>query len=353
MNTNLYVWESLWTVLGMFGFIGWFMLDSKNQYSFFPGSIMTSRILQTNVDIISNKQITQWAVEHAQDDNRSSILSRHWWYESLPKEIQDRFQQTILHPKIEWMFRRLFSKSQYTIEPIYDMNELYIAGDDQKDKVHSDNVFYIPHIDGPFSFLPYVSVYRCLIALNPNDHISTRFPMCDKEVTLTTGDVLAFDFNREIHYIEKIRASEDPRIVLKAHYCIYPNEWVYIGTIVKYCNIWYNGLFRKLFLHSIEPVHFLETISSYAVVYGTHIFVWSDMYVGHKNFTYTMILYSMYLSGQINVKTLSYWFYGTALYKHVSILAYLKDLEHIETISYMRDILLYCALGMTTRFVLT
>ncbi len=56
--------------------------------------------------------------------------------------------------------------------------------------------------------------------------ITTHYPLANISKNACKGDVIAFDFNREVHYIScdesKIESSDKFRVVLKLHYCIYP-----------------------------------------------------------------------------------------------------------------------------------
>jgi hypothetical protein len=57
------------------------------------------------------------------------------------------------------------------------------------------------HTDGPWGVYPFCGLYRCMLSINDNEMIRTRFPFAGKEFTLSNGDVAGFDFNREIHDI--------------------------------------------------------------------------------------------------------------------------------------------------------
>ena len=52
------------------------------------------------------------------------------------------------------------------------------------------------------------------------------------------GDVLAFDFNREVHYIStdhsKKDISDDFRVTLKLHYCVYPRLLAPLGWLMHW-----------------------------------------------------------------------------------------------------------------------
>ena len=57
--------------------------------------------------------------------------------------------------------------------------------------------------------LPFASVYRTLIAITDNEYIRTRFPSVPKDYVLSKGDMLSFDFNREIHYIDRLENNKN------------------------------------------------------------------------------------------------------------------------------------------------
>ena len=80
------------------------------------------------------------------------------------------------------------------------MNELYVSINNSN-KLNSDRVFFSKHIDGPFGFFPFCSVYRTLIGCNDNNFIITHFPLKNKDICISKNDLLPFDYNKENHYI--------------------------------------------------------------------------------------------------------------------------------------------------------
>ena len=85
-------------------------------------------------------------------------------------------------------------------------------------KSESDiQIFYSKHVDGPLGLIPFVSVYRCIVGMDKNLSTFTHFPMKPLSKNACEGEVLAFDFNREIHYITKDttkeKDSDDFRVV--------------------------------------------------------------------------------------------------------------------------------------------
>jgi hypothetical protein len=99
---------------------------------------------------------------------------------------------------------------------------------------------------------PFASVYRSIIAVNPNKHIKTIFTSKPLERVLTEGDVMAFDFNREVHRIEMVEgfssnAIRDQRYALKVHYLVYPSALPYYGYLLAWLTSTYDQIARRAF----------------------------------------------------------------------------------------------------------
>lgn len=101
--------------------------------------------------------------------------------------------------QIDNMFRQKFSKDQYGISVISGMNEVYVSGPTKSGS--SDTVFTTRHIDGPWALVPFCSTYRCILGLDSSGVYTTVFPNIPDELTCREGDIVCFDYNREIHYI--------------------------------------------------------------------------------------------------------------------------------------------------------
>merc|ERR1719230_1968192 len=112
------------------------------------------------------------------------------------------------------------------------MNEVYVSSPTYT--MNSDKVFYMAHVDGPFFCWPHCYLFRSIIGINENQMISTQFPMTPMKATISTGDMVAFDFNREIHYIENdpSKPNTDFRITLKVHYLVYPKSLKRFGKLL-------------------------------------------------------------------------------------------------------------------------
>lgn len=342
-------------------FFGWYRLDSNHNEAWFPGSIQYCRIVNGRVteDTESwSSQLCSWILEHNtnNEDIDKPKSSRHWWYTELPATIQIMFDKCTNSSHIQKCMReRVFDETSYSIVPIREMDELYVTGPPRAAKSHSDRVFFIPHIDGPFSWFPYASVYRCMVSLNQNDNITTEFLMAEKNYTLTNGEFVAFDFNREIHMIREkesytpTAAAKPPRICAKVHYCIFPKGWEAYGLWCAQWNIWYNKRFRELFLHTINPITLQEWAASLQVVYSTYVFVYSDMWIGHRNIVYLAALWSC----RFEKSTFDFILFSTAIYKQVNMVNVNCDkMNQLEFRSFLRDTFLYFGVWLMSVFLL-
>ena len=191
------------------------------------------------------------------------------------------------------------------------MDEIYVSANNRLEN-SSDTVFYNKHIDGPYYLFPFCSVYRCIFAINTNTNIDTYIDRTNEKITLTIGDCLIFDFNREIHYISKNNTihrfmsfdsdtkttnsditstdsdsdneyEKDPhRITLKIHFITYPKYLKYFAMILKHLNIQYNKNARKLFLYTISPKSLCEKIVAKQILFTTKATYLIEKYVSFQ-----------------------------------------------------------------------
>lgn len=276
-------WDTLFYSCSVGWLAGLFLIDSR---PFFTGR----RVLSTNItDTVTEKaseKLKTWAIQNM--ENNSVAVSHHWWYLELPVEIRQWMDVCTSSTKISSMFNSIFDPLLYHAEIIPEMNEIYISGEDRTNEyMQSDRVFFIPHIDGPFIWMPFVSVYRCMIGLNENSRIITHFPIQSEKKKVQTGDVLAFDYNREIHYISVCadggKTKEEPRIALKVHYCIYPKCMFWLGMCMYSLNVTYNTTMRKAFLETIQPNTYISRLKGSIIVIATHTYVSIERYIGYRN----------------------------------------------------------------------
>jgi len=164
------------------------------------------------------------------------------------------------------------------VENIDEMNELYISciGADGSDKV-----FETMHIDGPFAFLPFCRVFRTIVTVQGNSSIFTEFPTMKGSYNLLTNEILAFDYDRNIHYIWKNDeiCDNNVRIILKLHYIVVPTYLPkHVVKLSKKLHVDYNSLMRNLFLNSQAP-----NMLSFVINNGTVGYCYFHQYIGYWN----------------------------------------------------------------------
>lgn len=157
--------------------------------------------------------------------------------------------------------------------PISKMNELYVSAIGSGG---SDRVFETPHIDGLFAWLPRCHVLRCVVALQGNEAVCTSFHFPEETYVLTTGTFLAFDYNRDIHYIWKKGSVEDTskRVIMKLHYLMAPKGMPHmVVDWYRSIHTYYNAGMRRLFLKSQQPETVVGGAISIMINGGTKLYV--------------------------------------------------------------------------------
>ena len=140
--------------------------------------------------------------------------------------------------------------------------------------------------------MPFATCYRMIIGLDNNTNVSTCFPMNNKTTKVKKGDVVLFDYNRDTHYIyTDSDESEELRVVLKVHYCIYPKWALYIGKLLGYLCISYNERARNLFLYTLITNDKLKKHIAYIMVMATKLYYYIEYYIGYNNISYIGLLY--------------------------------------------------------------
>lgn len=168
---------------------------------------------------------------------------------------------------IEAAFRTVFPKKHYDIKPVQSMNEIYVTAVGAKKSINSDAVFYTPHTDGPYWFLPHASLYRVLVGVTPNSMVRTRFNLqhSSQDQVLDIYGVVGFDYNRELHWIDHVpnTKNDERRSLLKLHFVVYPKGWHLYGKLCAYLNTSYNTWARGNFLTTLRPSGAYEIIMAW------------------------------------------------------------------------------------------
>jgi Phospholipid methyltransferase len=225
----------------------------------------------------------------------STPETTHVW----PHEREATAKATVQLEKdaaIEAGFRSVFPAKHYDVKPVQGMNEIYVTAVGAKKSINSDAVFYTPHVDGPYWFLPGASLYRVLVGLTPNQMVRTRFNLQheSQDQVLDMYGVVGFDYNRELHWIDHVPdapKNAERRSVLKLHFIVYPRGWVRYGQFCAHVNAVYNTWARGNFLTTLRPKGLYE----YAMAWWIWLITWGNAafeeVVGWDNVVYTTTAY--------------------------------------------------------------
>lgn len=169
--------------------------------------------------------------------------------------IRDKISNIILKSFIDQKYSiNIGKKYEWDIMPIIEMNELYIPSIEvsNSDVIIENIQQKIGFYDGPFFFLPYCHVYKCIVGIQGNENIHSIFPQENKELLIHKNEIIAFDYNRDAHYIYKTEnkndedsdytiVPEEECIMLKTHYIIFP-LWMPLLIVIFYkkLHIWFN-----------------------------------------------------------------------------------------------------------------
>lgn len=198
------------------------------------------------------------------DVNYNKNKTFHQYSRELPSYVRDRFEY-IQNGHIMRKLKHLYIDN--IVENIDGMNELYISAIGSNG---SDKVFETMHIDGPFCFLPFCTVLRCIVAIQGTPNIITAFPFVTQEHALLTNDYLAFDYNRDTHFIYEKPGTitRDSRILLKLHYLIVPRFIPRsVANFYKKTHVLYNSFMRTTFLASQKDSLLAKTINGSTIFY--------------------------------------------------------------------------------------
>ncbi len=304
---------------------------------FTPRSGLLRARLNSRGDLADLAMLRDWVEAQAPPADTTT----HWWFSGLDSPLRQAFERIASSPQMFEMFRNRYSERLFTVEPLPGMNEIYVASLSHRN--NSDAVFYTEHIDGPFMVYPSASVFRCIVALNENVQIRTTFPMTPESVTLTTGDVGGFDFNREIHRIEHNAGAENSgrRITLKLHYCVYPRSLAAYGKLLGYLTTRWDIAARSLFLKSLRPQRIQERALARAILLGTRIYRLLAEYVGGGSIAYLTLLLAAN-----PLFSLPVFLYGSSFVHYLLYFAVYYTREDVAFYTFQRRAMFFKALAL-------
>ncbi|TVP97257.1 MAG: hypothetical protein EA381_15480 [Planctomycetaceae bacterium] len=279
--------------------------------------------------------------------------STHWWQTDLTGEAREAFDRLSRDASLMAMIRR-FHGTGYEVHPVLGMNELYVTGPPKQST--SDTVFYMGHVDGPWSVFPGARLYRCMVAASENAEVTTHFPMIGADYAqpegyrLETGDSVAFDFNRELHYITRDPSAKqvEPRVNLKLHFVAHPDAMSWYGSLLAKLTTVYDLRARGLFLQTIDPNSWVQNLKTQWILGWTKAFEWIVRFVGWTNLAYVLLMAAISVAlGDPR------WFVATTSFVHYAIyIATLRERGAVSFGEFRRNALFFKTVALTQLFVL-
>ena len=293
------------------------------------------------------EEVGQWSLAQ----NPRHDATTHWWPHQLDAKAEQAFY-TVARSKelMSDLFGSLFPATSHVVEPLEGMNEVYVACKGHKNG-NSDTVFYMNHVDGPYGIFPLVHVYRCMAACTPNGQIETIFPLAGGRThyCLTTGEIVGFDFNRELHRINLVPperggiVNDKSRVCMKLHFIIYPKALAPLGKLLGRMTTHYNENFRKLFVSTIDPNSLYSRFMAVNVLLGTMLFNSFESVIGWANIP---VLLTYTLAANI-ARSYTLFFYLTSFTHYAVYMATYHQKTNIAYGAFKRDALLYKTLALT------
>jgi len=299
---------------------------------YFPWIHQKNRVYSTKLHETDDiDKLREWVISQNPSNNKST----HIWYNKLPTDISMLFLKLATSDKIINMFKNNLSKD-YNIDILNDMNEIYVtAPSSTKDENTSDTIFYTKHIDGPYYLFPFASCYRLIIGLDDNSNVVTCFNMIPENKIVKRGDVVAFDFHRECHYIyNQNNENKDLRVIMKVHYCVYPYWAYYFGKVLGLLSIYYNKAFRNLFLFTLTTNNFYKKSLATLMIIITQTVHDIEYYIGYNNISYLYILYII-----SNITNIYIFLFGTSFVHYFRKIDSIKN--ECDNLILKRDIRFY------------
>ncbi len=288
--------------------------------------------------------IRDWVMDNLETTDHTT----HWWQHELPYAVREAFERLASHPDVVGMYEQAYGPGTH-VEMVHGMNEIYVTGP-EKD-LTSDTVFYMSHIDGPWTVFPGAAVHRCMVGISPNARVRTHFTMTgrgrhEKSWILTEGEAVTFDFNRELHYItnEPGVPAADLRINLKTHHMACPWWLAPWGRLLAWLTTMYNIRARRVFLDTIDPNSWRTRAGAAFVVATTKFFDLLQGHVGTANALYAGALaIAAGASG-----SLIPWVAGISFVHYLVYIATFADRTHVSYGTFLRDAVFFKTMSMGT-----
>ena len=342
-------------------------IDSDSAWGL-PFSAKKSRLLvgkfREKDDVADLATVRAWCVAKGPEDEMTS----HWWASDLDEAAGAAFQRLVASRCVDDLFRSKFSERGYVLEPVHGMNELYVSAPVKRAEAakNSDDVFFTEHVDGPYCFFPFASVFRCIVAVDANvPGYVTHFPNAHRSVEARDGDILAFDFHRESHFItmkpqgafspeNQDALEKDPtqkwRMVLKLHYAVAPTGlWWCAGKGLHWLSTKYNEAFRALFLATIKPEGLWNKFVADVGVNGATVaYNAMEKYCGFGN----IVAYATLGALAANLRSYPVFLYATQFLHYLRYISTYYVRKDVAFGTFKRDVLVFKSVALLQLFAL-
>ncbi|MCG8650455.1 MAG: phosphatidylethanolamine N-methyltransferase family protein, partial [Pirellulales bacterium] len=196
--------------------------------------------------------------------------------------------------------------------------------------------------------------YRCMVAASPNAEVTTHFPMVGTNYDrpeghrLETGDAIAFDFNRELHYITRQLTDQqtEPRVNLKLHFVAFPASMAWYGNWLAKLTTAYDVRARQLFLQTIAPHSWWPKLKTRWVLGWTKVFELVVRFLGWNNLAYVslMAIVSLILGE-------AFWLIVSTSFVHYAIyVGTLRERGKVAFGAFRRDAIFFKTLALAQLF---
>jgi hypothetical protein len=271
------------------------VIDSVLMRHCFLPKLLVSRNRCLVVPNVASKQAVDSLRAWIHDNVKPTKETTHLWPHQHTGTDQP-VTQLEQDAAIDAGFRKIFAAHHFDVAPVVPMNEIYVTAVGPKSNMNSDAVFYTPHTDGPYWWLPGCSLYRVLVGVTQNKLVRTRFNLqhgetCDQVLDLYGA--LGFDYNRELHWIDHVPGvtNTERRSLIKLHYIVYPKGWHRYGKLAAYLNTSYNTWARNNFLRTLRPQGFTDNVMAWWIWLTTWVNAIFEEHFGWANLTYILGAY--------------------------------------------------------------
>lgn len=154
-------------------------------------------------------------------------------------------------------------------------------------------------------------------------------------------DVVGFDYNRELHYIDHVpgQVNKERRSLVKLHFIVYPKGWHRYGQFCADLNTKYNTWARNNFLQTLRPNGLYDFALAWWIWLTTVFNAAFEEHVGWTNLVYILGAYAL---GQLPFLILT-------SFRHYLI--YITTFAYREPLVahgfFKRDVLLYKTVALT------